>query len=74
MLLGIICTLFGITGIIGAFLGIFSLVIVGAILDLFENFINFITGAQTNILTLIFAVCLGAGYAFILTPLYWQVF
>lgn len=63
MILGAICTILGILGVAGIFLGSPALVITGAISNLVECGVGFFTGQLKSLTSLISAALIGAVYA-----------
>ena len=63
MIIGIICTALGLAGVVGIFLDIIWLVVLGGIADILENAIVVISGAQNNLFFIGLAIVIGIVWA-----------
>lgn len=71
MILGTICTILGIGGVIGIFAGILPLVVIGALADIVENLVEFLSGRQNNLVTMVLAAAAGLAFSiFSKTPIW----
>lgn len=63
MILGLICTVLGITGVYGFISGGMALVLIGGIAGLVENLVGIMTGEQNNLVTATIGVIAGIIYS-----------
>ena len=63
MIIGLICTVLGVAGVVGIFLDIIWLVVLGGIADILENVLGVASGAQNNLTFIGLAVVIGTVWA-----------
>lgn len=71
MILGAICSLLGLAGVIGIFAGLLPLVLIGALADIVENLVEYLSKRQNNPVTITLAAIAGLAFSvFTKTPIW----